>query len=345
MITFLQGLCLFLGLIAMPLFMGFVPSKKNTSLKVTWATGFLCEWAVVFVCFIPCILKFKELKVAAFASLFGCAVLCVLGLVIAIIEKRFKTGLSLKKSLLSKREMIYLGIFLAVVLFQLYKTIFFAYEDGDDAFYIATSQTAASSGIMYKLDPYIGIEAEMNYRYALAPFPMWIAAISYLTKVNVAIISHTVLAPVLLLVTYSIYSEISKLLFENDNKKRYIFLMLLSIFFMFENVSTSTQGTFLLTRARQGKEALANVILPFLFLTCFRIVKENLEFKFRDWLLLSITCTAAALTSLLGNILAPLMIFALFIYMIVKKQKLTKVLLLGTTVLPSVLAVLLYVKY
>jgi hypothetical protein len=39
------------------------------------------------------------------------------------------------------------------------------------------------------------------------------------------------------------------------------------------------------------------------------------------------------------------MILALFIYMIVKKQKLKSLIALGSTVLPSILAVLLYIKY
>ncbi|MBP5599407.1 MAG: hypothetical protein J6X48_03920 [Lachnospiraceae bacterium] len=329
----------------MPFFLGLLPTKKNMSVKITWVAGFLCEWAIVYVCFLPCIIKGFHFSVAAKFAVIGCLILSLAGIVLAFIEKRFKDLFSVKRNQLSKREIVYLGIFLAVVLFQLYKTIFFAYEDGDDAFYVATSQIADSSDTMYRLDAYIGIPVEVNYRYALAPFPMWIALLARLSKVNVATIAHSVVAPVLILVTYAIYSEISKLIFENDNKKRYLFLMLLSIFFMFENVSTSTQGTFLLTRARQGKEALANVILPFLFLTLYRISKDNLKISFKDWLLLITTCTAAALTSLLGNILAPLMIFALFIYMIVKKQKITRLFVLGSTVLPSMLAVLLYVKY
>lgn len=345
MISFLQWIYLALGVLLLPLLMGIIPSKKNTDIKIIWATGFLCEWAVVFVCFLPAIIKGKPLHVPALMSLYICAFLGLIGLVISIVEKRFKPTSFGEKKLPSKSEIIYLGIFLAIVLFQLYKTIFFAYEDGDDAFYVATSQAAASTDTMYKIDAYLGIEIDVNFRYALAPFPMWIASISYLTKVDAAIVSHTILPPVLILVTYAIYVEIAKLLYEDDRKKRYIFLMLLSIFFMFENVSTSTQGTFLLTRARQGKEALANVILPFLFLTGFKIIKENCEVKFRDWLILIITCTAAALTSLLGNILAPLMVLALIIYMFVKKQSFLKILAIGSSAIPCALAVLLYIKY
>lgn len=343
--TFAKALILIVGLFLMPFSLGLLPTKKNMSVKITWAAGFLCEWAIVYVCFLPCIIMGLHFSVAAKASVIGCSVLSLVGIALALLERRFKEILTAKRNRLSKREIVYLGIFLAVVLFQLYKTIFFAYEDGDDAFYVATSQIADSSDTMYRLDAYIGIPVEVNYRYALAPFPMWVALLARVSKVNVATIAHSVVAPVLILVTYVIYAEISKLIFENDNKKRYLFLMLLSVFFMFENVSTSTQGTFLLTRARQGKEALANVILPFLFLTLYRISKDNLKISFKDWLLLIISCTASALTSLLGNILAPLMIFALFIYMIVKKQKLKSLIVLGSTVLPSILAVLLYIKY
>ncbi len=216
--------------------------------------------------------------------------------------------------------MLFLALFIGVVLFQLYKAIFYAYEDGDDAYYISVAASAASSDTMYKLDAYMGIPTSVNYRYALAPFPIWIACLTRLSGLNTAFIAHALLPAFLLLVTYVIYIEISKLLFKESKEKQYMLLTLISVFFMFENVSTSTEGTFLLTRARQGKEALADIILPFLFLMILKLLKADLQIKASDWLMLLITLIAASLTSVLGNILAPLMILFLFIISIIKKK-------------------------
>ena len=309
------------SLLIIPFFLGLLTMETSESVFVTVVRGLITEWAVLAVIAIPCIIKETTLTLVIVLTAASCLLLSVVGIIRLIILRR-KSDIKLfliKKQLLSKNEILFLALFIGVVLFQLYKTLFYAYEDGDDAYYISIAASAASSDTMYRLDAYMGVPTSINFRYALAPFPIWISCLTRISGLNTAFIAHTLLPAFLLLVTYVIYIEISKLLFK-EKEKQYMLLTLLSVFFMFENVSTSTQGTFLLTRARQGKEALADIILPFLFLMILKLIKNDLKFKAEDWLMLLITLTAAALTSVLGNILAPLMILFLFIYTIIKKK-------------------------
>lgn len=324
----------------MPFCLGLVTSRKEESGMLVWAEGFLYEWAIVFVFYIFCLLKNKELPLLINITMLTSFALAIVGIVLAFIKKK---RFIRKPEMLEKSEIIYLGIFLAIVLFQIYKAVFFAFEDGDDAYYISVAQSTATSELFYKTDAYTGIPVETpNYRYALAPFPIWITVLSRVTDINVATMSHVILPVALLLVTYVIYYEISKLVFDNK-EKRFMFMILTSVFFMFENTSIDTQGTFLLTRARQGKEALACVILPMLFLECFRLVKNDFDIKINDWLLLAVSMTAASLTSLFANVLGLVMILALLLLMLVKKVKINRIFVTALTVIPNILTVLLYV--
>ena len=229
---------------------------------------------------------------------------------------------------------------------MLYKTIFYAYADGDDSFYVATARTAEISDTMYLLDAYVGVPlSEPNYRYGFAPFPIWIATLARVGRIDATTLSFSILSPMLILVTYFLFNEISKLLFGAQNReKRYMFLILAAVFEMFSNVSTSTAGTFMLTRARQGKEALACIVLPFAFYELFRLLKADGNVKLRDFLILFATASAASLTSLLGNVLVPLMFMAAGIWMIVKRKNIKNILLLAMSVAVNVCTVLLYMK-
>ena len=260
--------------------------RKGESLLMSVVYGFVLEWAVAFITVTPLVILGKRLSLAVKVLIPIYMLLAAVGLVRAILRAR-KNKEKNARVPFSPSEIIYLGIFVGLILFELYKTIFYAYADGDDAYYMATARAAEASDTMYRLDPYVGIPIGINPRYAIAPFPMWIAVLARISAIDTATFSFTILSPVLILVTYFLFNEISKLLFgAEDREKRYMFLVLAAVFEMFSNVSTSTAGTFMLTRARQGKEALACIILPLLFYELFYILKAEGQVKITDFLIL-----------------------------------------------------------
>lgn len=340
--TFLMILKILLSVLIVPFGMGLILFRKNENILMALPYGYIVEWAMFVAVSIPLIILQKPFSMMYSASVIAEGILCVIG----ILFFAFKTRSAEKKQFLplSRSEMVYLGLFLAIVFFQLFKAAFFSYEDGDDAYYVAVSQVVDMENVPYSVDPYLGRPISVNYRYALAPFPVFASVISVFSGANASMVSHLVLPLVLIPITYVIYNEISKLLFGEDREKRYMFLTLTAVYEMFSAVSTSTAGRFLLTRARQGKEALANIIIPLLFLVILRVVKKSGEYSFLDWVTLFATCLAASLTSLFGNILAPLMIFFLFVYYLVKNKKLGCALWLAASIVPNIISVLLYVK-
>lgn len=340
--TFLDIIKIPISLLVIPMGMGLILYRKKESKLLIPVYGYTVGWAMLFVVSVPLIIMKKTFISLYTGWIIGSIFLFLCGIVtyFATKDKAEKK----EKALLSKSEIIYLGLFVAVVLFQLYKTLFFAYEDGDDAFYVALANIIDDDATLYAIEPYLGVDAELNYRYALAPFPMWVAVISRFTGINAAAVSHSVIPFFLILTTYLIFNEIGKLLFEENNEKRYMFLTLIAVYEMFSSVSTSTSGRFLLTRARQGKEALANIILPLLFYELFRIIKYDCDITFTDWLILVLVCTSSALTSTFGNILAPIMISAMCLYLLIAKKNFKKAVLTATVVVPNLLTVLLYMK-
>lgn len=342
----IQVIELILILFLLPVCMGVVVAKRDSSLIFLWIQGILIEWGLFLTASLPCIIKGYTLTrtLEIWGILIG--VCTFIGAIMLFASRKAGNSMLMKTSFdkLSKSELIYLALFIGIVLFQIYKAIFYVYEDGDDAYYISVAVSAAASDKMYMHEAYTGFGTTPNYRYALAPFPIWLSALSRISGIEVPIIAHTIIPPVMIVLTYCIYTEISKELFASNREKRYLFLMLVSIFIMFENVSTSTQGSFLLARSRQGKEALANVVLPFMFLMILKFLKSNMDGGIKEWLQLVSACMAASLTSVLGNMLAPLMVLFLVILAIIKKKSIKKILLLGSSIIPCGLMFLLYLK-
>lgn len=326
-------------LILAPLFMGFPFRKEGESIWGSFPYGIVVEWALFFALAVPAILLKRTLSELIYTVLVLWFIFALCGALFFIKSEKHRH----KAAVLSKSEIIYLGIFLALVAFQLYKAVFYAYADGDDSFYVATSQVANASDKMFMADAYKGNATTMEYRYALAPFPIWIAMISRLSKVNVATLSHVIIPVVFIPLTYIIYNKIAICFFKEDKEKRYMFLSLVAVFEMFSNVSTSTSGTFLLTRARQGKEALACIIIPLMFLEIYEIIKADYELSFRQWALLLFLCVGASLTSVFANILVPFMVLFLIICEIVKKCPVKRILAKCLVVVPNLCVALLYI--
>lgn len=251
------------------------------------------------------------------------------------------------------------AVFLAGVLFQMLQAYRLAYADGDDAFYIPVSVAASQGGIMYTDSPYTGDSTDLNLRYGLAPFPIWVAFIAAKCKVNAAVAAHSLMPLVLIPLTYLLYLEIGKRLcagLRADKENRgmagegilplfMIFVMLLQIF---GNYSIYPASTFLLTRTRQGKAALGNVVLPFFILLLYRMAEEIKEQGKAGkgcvlWLAAAMTagCLCSTMAGFLCGMFVMLTVFLLFL--LYRKPSVLWQGLFGC--IPGIVYALLYLKF
>ena len=115
--------------------------RKGESLLMSVVYGFVLEWAVAFITVTPLVILGKRLSLAVKVLIPIYMLLAAVGLVRAILRAR-KNKEKNARVPFSPSEIIYLGIFVGLILFELYKTIFYAYADGDDAYYMATARAA-----------------------------------------------------------------------------------------------------------------------------------------------------------------------------------------------------------
>ena len=324
-------------------------AKKGAGLVI--ASGLMVMWGIFLIVSIPVIIfQNEKIGMHTIVNIYAVAVpvlvaASVVLLIINLIKNR-RTGEKHKEPLvLDNKEIIYLSIFFALVLYQLFKAVFYAYADGDDAFYVAMSQSlSGQADALYINNPYTGVIDGLMIRYALAPFPVWIAFLARIFKVNAATVSHICMPIVLIPITYAIYNAVGEKLFAGNKQKKYIFLCLVAVFIMFSGYSFYPSEVYMLTRAMQGKEALGNIVIPLLFYEMMDTASgEEWTITTKNYILIIFITLSVALTSVFGNILVLVALFGNFVYSFIRHAALKEKIKAASLAIPNLLILALYV--
>jgi len=240
-------------------------------------------------------------------------------------------------------------------------SVYYASFDGDDAFYVAHSVAAWQRGSLFRLEPYTGDSSLLNFRSALAAFPIWIAMLSEKSRIHPAIMSHSVLPLFLLPLCYLLYYKTGQALCQVrknvDTAALPMFMTLLTLIQMFGNVSIYANETFFLTRTWQGKAFAASFILPALLWLFLMIGTQLAPSKAKAgamddkgagaddriyWWLLAVLGFCAAIASALATFLAIMAICVYGLYLAIG-QKNYKILLYSVLAcIPGAAFMLLY---
>ena len=205
-----------------------------------------------------------------------------------------------------KTEYILWGIFVLLLVFQLLMAVFFAYEEGDDAFYVAISTITSESDTMYTKLPYTGGTTGLNARHGLAPFPIWISYLAKLSGIPAVTVAQIAAPLVLITMAYALYYLIGQKLLAESPRQLPFFMILTEIMTIWGGYSVYSAENFVLVRTAQGKAVMANIVIPFLFLLLLILLKNihtGTKTAFSCWLLLALTAVAGCLCSTLGTIL------------------------------------------
>ncbi|MBD5485698.1 MAG: hypothetical protein HDR18_09345 [Lachnospiraceae bacterium] len=289
MVHILSILSLLFWLAVIPFGIGLIPanfiSAKKRGPGFVLLAGYFGMWALFEVVTMPAVLfvKYDNFKVASvlFAVL---SILCAaVGLwlwyrraksgksgdrrhendIHVNFINRIKEWIAAQVKRMSWAERIEWLLFFVLLGFQLYKAVAYASFDGDDAYYVVESLIAQQADVMYRILPYTGRPTDLDVRHALAVFPMWIAFVATRSHIHATIVSHTVMPLVLIPLSYLVYYEIGRRLFRRENLS--IFMILMTMFQIFGNVSIYTSETFFLTRTWQGKAVAGSLVIPALF--------------------------------------------------------------------------------
>ena len=174
-----------------------------------------------------------------------------------------------------KAQLLWL-LFFGLLAFQLCMSYTHAFFDGDDAYYVTQSVLSYQTDTMYAYLPYTGITTTVDYRHALAMFPMWAAAVSRLASTHPTIVLHSFLPLVLIPLTDLVWVRCAAQLYAGEELRRRqamvpAFMVGMALLQIFGNVSIYTPENFLVMRTWQGKSLLANLVLPAGFMVLLEI--------------------------------------------------------------------------
>ncbi|MCD8327434.1 MAG: DUF6077 domain-containing protein [Lachnospiraceae bacterium] len=241
-------------------------------------------WAVFQLVTVPVILGGGTLETVMAFYLPPCFLLALLGLIFMIRRKEwtkipffsrgkreksakasaFTGGERIKTSAVmhgGREEFLLLFAVLALWLFQMGIVVTQAIYDGDDSFYMAVANLANTNGSLYQVNPYSMGSMELNYRYILAPFPVWVALLARVSGLHTLTVGHVALGISLISMSYLIYWQIGRELFEKK-VSRLRFMLCLCLLYLWGNTSIHTAESFLITRSRQGKALVCGLVLP-----------------------------------------------------------------------------------
>lgn len=286
---------------AVPFLLGMFPVRHMNRLQRTPAMAYICGWFLSFAVFEAVAVPFILLEDSFTTVVVVYTAVLALLLVISVwrgheVLCEFAAQLSALRRQPLKCTMGWLCVLLLIAV-QVIAAVFWEYYDGDDAYYIATAVVTDTFDSMYVRDNYTGYLYPLDVRHALSPTPVYQAWLSRLSGIHPAIIAHSVLSVVWLLLMYCIYGQFARRLFPKKAEYRPLFMIFLNLWFIFGNISLYTAETFAMTRTWQGKGLLAGCVLPALLL-CFLYLADERIPAGVWWLFVMVLLSAVFATSI-----------------------------------------------
>lgn len=196
----------------------------------------------------------------------------------------------------NKWAVIYFILFFIFLGFQVVMAcrIDIGWRQDDDSTYITFATMALHANSMYLVNEATGIAMELSYQRSLQGAVLLIGYIAKICNVSPMIVAHTFLAIALLIIAYTTYYFLAKTILD-DYEKIWIFLILLSLLYIFGHYSEYSMTFRLLGPIWQGKAILQIILTPFLFAILPKIFKEKFNLK-SGWYLLMLSTAAMSMT-------------------------------------------------
>ena len=168
------------------------------------------------------------------------------------------------------------------------------------------SAITQNSGSMYRILPYTGFATGLDFRHALAPFPIWIAYLAQISGMQAVITAHVAVPVILIPMTYAIFYLIGVRLFPDKGGRLPLFLVFTEFLVLFGNYSIYTAENFMIARSRQGKAALGSIVIPFIMLLLLILcekLRQKQEVSPKFYLMLTAAAFTGCLCSTIGSLL------------------------------------------
>lgn len=305
----IQILILTLLLVLVPTAVGGIAAKVDTSLPFRWISGQIILWAGFQVICVPMILVKRSFQDVVILFSGYTAVMVLLAVAAGIRRKVKGVPGNIPRNRSREKDTVALLLWVCVavlVLTQLVLACVLAYDEGDDAFYVAISTITESTNSMYQTLPYTGGTTGMDIRHSLAPMPIWVAYVARISGMRAVTVAQIALPVVLIVMSYAIYYLLGRRLFSDGMRKSALFMLVIQFLVLFGGYSTYSAENFLLVRTAQGKSVMANMVIPFLLYLIF-VILEKLQAEEKTgagiWTMVALTMITGCLCSTQGTLL------------------------------------------
>ena len=301
---------------------------KNENRILNFLYGFLLLIGINHIILTPCILLHTSFSIPFYIT--------IITDIILIIASFFIPKIKYKKV-----ENISVTIITAILIVTqlIFVTIFYK-SNADDSFYVSLSETSINSESIYKEEPSMGYQTNETLLSATEQLPsieLQIAIFSKLANVNSAIMCHFILPAIIVFISYLALYVFAKSFMDDKNAK--IFLIVLSVIFLFTGFSTKYRAGCLLIKPWQGKAIFLNIAVPMIIANLITIDKE---LKKRNIILLLSTNLFSMALSSTAIFLVPFIYFPFGILKLMKR-KWKDIVWLIVSFVPVIICVLIYI--
>ena len=196
-------------------------------------------------------------------------------------KMRFKVAGVREQIRENRFNVVYAMIFLLILALQLYMA--YGYEINewsyDDYDYVVTSKDTITSDTISYVNYIDGTLPNVQEKRAVASWGTYVAMLSSTSGFEVTTVYHTLLPVVLLLIAYINFYYIATFLFQKL-EDRFVFLIVLSVSYIFGLYSHYSTTFRLLGALWQGKAVLSVIAVPFFMLYLIRSYKKEVKSEY-----------------------------------------------------------------
>ncbi len=328
-------------------------AERVAEILFCWICGQMILWTLLQIVAVPVILREGSFVLVKSLMLGTVSALAVGAILNGLLGRKAlpaagNKGMESKTAGIGDRGSLVLWILVILLLGgMLLMSILGTYTDGDDAYYMAVANDVVIGDSMYFKSPYLGVETEFDARHALAPFPLWISLLARVSGLKTALIAHSVVSPVLILLGCGVFFLMGRVLCRENLKSWPVFMLFAEFLLLFGDVSIYTPENFLLARSRQGKAALATLVIPFILFLLYLYLEKFQESHrtdpFLEILLLS-SAFCSCLCSTQGGMLCGALLGVSAVIFSVMYRSAKPLLHLWPCAIPCAIYLLLYVR-
>ena len=162
-------------------------------------------------------------------------------------------------------------------------------ENADDAFYVSLVEENQNSDAIYTHAPSLGSENTIFLsRYMISGYELSLSVLAKIFNIPSTTLCHTIIPFIMILFSYMAYYLLARKLL-HKNRTAMIYVLLLSILFLFSGFTSRFRGIILLSRMWQGKEIFLNIVLTLILVNLISLSKYNEKRNIKALLILNLS--------------------------------------------------------